>query len=175
MKKLIAILFASLMILTTASAEYDFSAMTDTDIYAVINAARAELQARHAQESEKIYLINDEYAEFYLTGHAAKDTSWEYSLEAILVNKSDMDLMVDMDYIITNGWKQGGHGILPSAPAGIKARGWIDIEYEACGLSDYTEIDTVKICNLRLWNGKTLETVATYGDIILDIGGRVWN
>jgi hypothetical protein len=175
MKKLIAILFASLLILTTASAEYDFSAMTDDAIYAVIDAARAELQARHAQESEKIYLINDEYVELYLTGHAAKDTSWEYSLEVIMENKSDMDLMVSMNYIITNGWKQGGYGSMPSAPAGIKARGWLDIEYEACGLSSYTEIDTVKLCNLYIFDTNSCERIATYGDIILDIGGRVWN
>ena len=173
MKKILVILLAVCMILpAAASADYDFSAMTDDELRAVIDAARSELRARSAQETEKIYLIHDKYADIYFTGKA-KDTYYGYELEVIFENKSDVEIMFSLDDVILNGWMLTGYDDIGITPAHAKSRGALCLDYKSAELSDYTQIDTVRLCGPHLV-GPHIEILSRYGDIILDVGGRNW-
>ena len=175
MKKMFVFLFACCLLafsVAFASAEYNFSAMTDSELQAVLNAARNEMLSRAAKISGKMYLIKSKDVEIYFTGKGRK--SWSgFEMEVVCINNTKSDIYFSCDYVTINGWQLNGFDDIPIVGPGNKAFGAIYLDYQSVGLSDISEIEEVVIANPYVFNDNYVH-VAKARTLTIDFQGCEW-
>ena len=171
MKKLFVIMLAVLLLFSAACAE-DFSGMTDEELYNYINLARTELLSRKAKTDEKVYVVNDDNIEIYLTGKKKMDYDG-FKLEIVFINKTDKDLGAHFTHTVVNGWETSSSTFINLIGAGKKIKDEIEINLEDADLSDYKEIEDMEF-EIRIYDSSFNE-YKIYKGILLSFDESDWS
>lgn len=150
MKKLLALLLALLLIGSIALAEaVDFASMTDDDLNALIDSAKAEVERRDlTSNTENVTVFDAQGVTIVITSFEVDDDSWLYkpSLVAQLkaVNTSANDLSIYIDNVAINGWEVGNTGLVDIA-AGHKEKDKFEFNLEDADVTTLDELETIEI------------------------------
>ncbi len=109
MKRFLAVILSALMLSSVCfGADLDYSSMSDEELNAVIDAAKAELAKREEQdagEETELVLADMQGVKLVLTGKAKIDDYGYLSLKGTLYNDSDKTLSLGMNDAYVNGWQ----------------------------------------------------------------------
>lgn len=140
MKKLFCILFASLMILSAASAEMDLKSMTNEELLAILSAVQNELYERNHTNDSKLVLFDQDGMQVYLTG-----ITQEYGylkFEAVFINDTDRTLSIHNKSCTLNGWDVYC-GIIGSTSAHSKKKDTFSINMEDADITKIADFQTI--------------------------------
>lgn len=148
MKKLAAIILIALLIIPTAYA-IEWKDMTDEEIIAEINKAKAELLIRGLIGVDGNITVVDESGITIVITSLSLDTSyWAYNpalfIDYIIVNESDDDHDCYIDNLAINGWEVDTVGYC-SAAAGHKAKGTIKVDAKSADIAVFDDIEALEI------------------------------
>ena len=152
MKKLIAVILFITCFFAMASAE-DFSSMSSDDLLSLIRSARNALQAKQAVEEGKVFLLDTEDVQIYLSGNSEESASNQWSgdnlttnkyldLEVIVINNTGKQLMICADTFIVNGW-QVYVGAFCEAKGKAKVKDKISFIKSDADISSLSDIETI--------------------------------
>lgn len=172
MKK-ITTLFLCIVLLFCCAFAYanDYSAYSDSDLYKIIDSARAELVNRKNTSENKPVILDADGLTVTLSGDPVVKESYDGTYKMIInitaVNSSDKDISFTDDDVYLNGWEISG--ILGgSLSAGKKARMEVTF-YEVNLKADVTAADQIEDIEFHL---RTYDS-ETYHDLTEGIISRV--
>lgn len=147
MKKILVLLLAVLLAFcAVATAETDYSSMTDDELHTMIDAARNELVRRELTASADTMLFDHDGIQCYLTGNYEIKEWGEGKhvmlLETVVVNNTDVMMDVRIDGCYVNGWEVYG-GIIQKTDAGKKQRDTFEIRLYDADIHSYEEIQDI--------------------------------
>lgn len=126
MKKLLVLLLAVLLAFCgVATAELDYSSMTDDELHAAINAARNELVRRELIAAKDVVIVDQDGVQMYMTGNNEVNVldngdAWLY-IEFVVVNDADISINLLVEQSTVNGWDVHGDG-MGATSAGAKQK-----------------------------------------------------
>jgi len=170
MKKILALMMVLVCVFcwSFACAEgLDFASMSDEQLQAIIDGAKAELSSRNSSGGEKVVLIDQDSVKVYLTG---KHEVWGYEsyyldLEVVVENNSDKTISIIVDTASVNGWNVYGSGISDTG-AGKKQKGMMEVCLTDAEISTYEEVEEIEF-NLMIYDSDNWETIAYIDPITL--------
>jgi len=170
MKKILALVMVLVCIFCWgfASAEgLDFASMSDEQLQAIIDGAKAELSSRNGGAVADGVLIDQDGVKVYLTGEYEV---WGYdsfylSLEAIIENNSDRGISVDFMSASINGWEVYGSGIYDTG-SGKKQKGVFEFNLSDAGISTYEEVEEIEM-NFYFFDSESYDTIKEFDPITL--------
>ena len=116
MKKLLTMILALALILPAAAmADPDVKSMTDQQLRDLISACSAELQARATTPEGWVLLVESESVQLYQIGEAMISDNQIITIPVAVVNNSDIDVRVEPEDILLNGWEIDCWGAKASA------------------------------------------------------------
>lgn len=156
MKKVLCMLLAILCFSSFAYAEFDFSAMTDSELLELISNAQDELQKRSDTNDKEIVLYDENDIKVYLTRNyrirAVNVTKGEYviDLECVIINNSSHDIILYVPESSMNDWESGGApcygdsgGFDFSVNKNKKAKGVICFSLKEANVKEYEDIEKI--------------------------------
>lgn len=178
MKKFFAIIFAIALLCGVACAEgIDWASMTDNEINAVIEAAKAELDSRNTPEDSDdiLMLVDIDDIKVYLTRTystlgSKEDEFFSIQLDGVVENDSEKEITVDIASCSINGWEASGSGIFSTRP-GKKQKGSFDIYAYLADVYSIEEIEELEI-TLSIWDNESYSTFFTSEPIIIPINKK---
>ncbi len=150
MKKLFALVLALILLYSTAVAEgIDWASMTDEEIYAEIDNAKAELVKRElVGNTENVTIFDESDVTIIITSIGIDTSDWSYKpalvAEFTIINESDNDIEVYIDNVAINGWEVEYIGIADAA-AGHKARDSFKFKLEDADVENEDDLETLEI------------------------------
>ena len=175
MKKIFAFFLALMLLFSVASAEMAVSAMTDEDLYNLLNAARNELASRLAHVAEKTFIIDNDEITIYCTGGGSVNFMDEFLLEVVFINNStDKEIGVGFKHIVINGWEVDSFEQLTPIKPGRKTKETIALSYKGADLSSYQEIEEIGL-TLYTFDGGNYHTITEYDEVLLNFDGSSWS
>ena len=148
MKKLLSMLLASAMLVAIPcqGADIDYASMSDADLQATADKARAELYRRHVEEGAgDLVLCDAEGVQVALTGDAHLGSGGYFRMDATFVNNSDKTISVYSDKGYLNGWEVYCSLDTSKLAPGKKARGELVFLLEDAGISTVEEIEDITL------------------------------
>ncbi len=150
MKKIFALVLAVLLFVAIpceAFAEVpDFSAMSDEELHALINASRNELAARELIAGENVLLFDQEGVQVFMTGNNSIDdygNSVELNIEVVIINDSEYDIALVDDSTSVNGWEVMFYGV-GGVSAGKKKKAELELEISDASISTLEEVEDIE-------------------------------
>jgi hypothetical protein len=144
MKKVIAVLFAAVMLFSAACADsVDVASMSSEDLIALVNAAKNELVSRKAEEDGKIFLVDKDDVQVYWTGRLKQNEN-KIALEVIFINNTNEELSIFTNYCILNGW-QIDTGFIDSTVPGAKRKCEFTLQISDSDVSDMSQVETLEL------------------------------
>lgn len=175
MKKLLALFTALMLLCGTCLAEApDYTAMSDAELHAIIDAARNELAKRERTMAADTVLIEQNDVTVYLTGKyrlwdgddfMSGDPFCYLDLEVVVVNDSDRNVSVTIDTASVNGWVVYGSGISETTP-GKKQKGELEFKISDGEAFSYEEVEEIEI-NFYLYDMDQWERIADVDPVII--------
>lgn len=99
----------------------DFSSLTDVELIAVLDAARAELSSRNFKAENKRVLYEDSIYQVYINGEISYwDSALYLIIPVVIINKGTETMEFQLRDEAVNGWSCESH-FSKSIPAGKKA------------------------------------------------------
>lgn len=149
MKKCIVfLLFLTLCLAFSASAEIDFSTMTDDDLTTMIDMARNEIYRRELVYHDDEIIVLDDYEgiTFKLTSINTHDLDINnrITIGYIYINNSNSESSVFIDRCAVNGWECKNHGATTS-DAGHKKKDQFILYANEAGLEEDEKAEEIEI------------------------------
>ena len=148
MKKILVLVLAALLALCgVATAEADYSAVSDDELHTVIDAARNELARRELTASADTVLFDQDGVQCYLTGNYEVKEWGEgkhvMQLEAVVINDTDVTVNVSIEACYVNGWEVYG-GLIQKTDPGKKQKDTFEIRLFDADIHSYEEIEDIE-------------------------------
>lgn len=177
MKKLIAAIAALIFLFASfASAEtISLENMTTEELNNLLNRTRNELFMRITRIESDAVLVSDDDLEIYFTGKGKKGILYgEFDLGIVIVNKSDVDLIIRFDHIVINGWEVDNYASFGPIGKGKKAKDYITLKYKEADLEDYKEIEDLEF-SFHTYPDDSYSTRKEYKNLVYNFDGKNWN
>lgn len=169
MKKTLAI-FLSLIFLLCAGTVFaeDYSSYSDSDLYAVIDAARAELQNRKIATDEKPVIMEADGVTVTMSGTPTCEESYsggkKLIVKIVAVNSGAKDISFMLDEFYVNGWKVS---CLESGTVGAGKKAKLEMTfYDVDEMAELSTIEQLEDLEFH-WYTYNPETYKTITDNIV--------
>ena len=170
MKKILALVMVLVCVFcwSFACAEgLDFASMSDEQLQAIIDGAKAELSSRNGGVAADGVLIDQDGVKVYLTG---KHEVWGYDsyyldLEVVVENNSGKTVSILVDTASVNGWNVYGSGISDTG-AGKKQKGSLEVCLTDAEISTYEEVEEIEF-NFTIYDSDAWETISNVDTVTL--------
>ncbi len=154
MKKMAVLLLTfCVLISTSVSFSVDYSGVSDDDLIQEFNSIRNELVVRGYIAENKKVLYDDSAFQIYISGEMFLDKEYSWStteklyIPIVIVNNSDQNLTMSLNYVSMNGWSTDGRvSSSGSIPAGKKAKADLLFDLESTDIvtmDDFTDVEFV--------------------------------
>lgn len=176
MRKIIGIIFAILLLCSSALAEgLDYSSLTTTELQDIITATSNELLKRTALSDGKLFIIDEaDDLQIYLTGKGEKNWMGGYDLEIVVINNSSTDVTISFDNIVVNGWETDPFITqVQDIGAGKRKKGSLPITLDDAEISSISEVEEVEI-SFHTFDPSSYKTLKRYGPFTIYYDGVNW-
>lgn len=168
MKRFAAGLFALMLLMVSVAFADDYSAMSNDDLYAIINAVRTELLSRDlALTPDQVFLETEKVAMYMDKKDIEFTSSGTLKIPVVLVNNTENEISFQIDSLMVNGWECSGS--IGNIQTNGKKRATIDLY---CGkgaeVTALEEIEDIRVAFLA-FNMNTFEYEAKMDPILLVI------
>lgn len=160
MKRLVALVLASIMLFSVAVAYADdYSSLSDEQLIEQLNAIRNELVSRGFKAEKNRVLLEKNGIQVYINGDPVikrgqwSDTEYLY-IPIVIINNTDKVIMCTIDNTSENGWKVYGF-ISEEVPAGKKSKSQIEfnLDDDVKTIDDLEEIEfTFRVFDSNNWS-----------------------
>ena len=174
MKRIIASIMILCLVFSVAYAEQDLSAMSEKELYDLLNSVRNELATKTAHIEENQFIIDSDNIQIYCTGNAHMNYSNDFCIEVVFVNNTDKELGISIDHITINGWEVNSYVVFTPIKAGRKAKEEIELKYQDANLSSYKQIEDIAL-SISTYDANTYESLKEFDEVILHFDGNKWN
>lgn len=175
MKKIFALMLALLLLVAIpceAFAEMpDFSAMSDEELHALIDAARNEMAARELKAGENVLLFEEDGVQVYMTGNNRAEDYGESAylyIEVVVINDSGRQIAIVDDGASVNGWNVTFFGF-GGVSAGKKKKGDLELVISDASITTLDEVEDVEIV-LQLLDEDSWNVLCTLDPITVLFG-----
>ncbi len=177
MRKIICLLLCLLLFVPCAgsAAPVDYSAMSVAELQDIISSARNELLKKTVKADGKLFILEDEDFQIYLTGDGELDWEGKYLLEIVVINNTDIAVTVQFDHIVINGWETYPRKCsVSNIGAGKEKKGNIILILEDAEIFSIDEVEEIELTFSTL-DSSTNETKKSYGPITIYYDGSSWS
>lgn len=164
MKKILVLVLAVLLAFCgVATAEADYSAMSDDELHATINAARNELVRRELIAAEDVVIVDQDNLQMYMTGNneiSVMDNGdvWLY-IEFVVINDADTSINLLVNQSTVNGWDVHGDGMGATSP-GAKQKVRMRMKVSDGEVSSLEEIEDI-VVSYKVFDSDNSKTIST--------------
>ncbi len=165
MKRIICFLIAFICLPLFASAEYDFSSMTDSELVELISNAQEELKNRSEGAKKEIVLYDDDGIKVYLTrNYKIRDLITKekvIDIECIIENTSSRSVVLYVPNSSMNDWESGSAPCYGDSSFDFevspnkKAKGVICFSLKEANVKEYSEIEKIDFLLGLYFNGRS--------------------
>lgn len=165
MKKLIAVILVALLAFCgVATAEMDYSSMTDDELHAILDGVRAELARRETVSGDTSSVFEEEGVTLYYTGdlELTGSTGLMLSVQTKVVNNSQRNIKIFVTGLTVNGLVFNDSWI-NTVPAG--QTGNMALFFPTNGEFESVDIINDLMATYKIYDADTNEKITEIGPI----------